>query len=167
MASIFRQLIFPKLVAIARLDTVATAAAGGYVGKRRDVSVVNANDDTPRTTGRTETIVRLPAQIEMGVDEDAAPTPLGNAPRSRRVLVFSADDLEDLGLVQDGRCLLKVQDRLHAVYDIETEALVELIPDPPGLYCQHANPRGEDMGPGGWNLFEMVFEDRAKGPRNT
>lgn len=165
-------LIFFKLVEIARYDTVATAATGMLRGRLRDLGHTNANDGiTPRTSARdgNETIVRLRAQIETGATEDMQQGPLGDTPVSRRVLVFAMFELEQLGLVDPTtkKPLLKKTDRLHAIYEPETEELIETIANPPGLFAHHSEPVGFGYGVGGPNLLAVHFEDRSQGTRGA
>lgn len=167
--SIFEYLPFPKLVRVARYDTAATAAAGGVDHEAGALVVTNKNDGSPRTVARVETTIDLEGCIETAGWEAMARGPLGNSPRHGRRVVFRKGDLLEAGLIQEanGIVLLKSTDRLDAVLDIETGALVEQIPASPGFYATQVEPVGYGPGPAGPNLVVMTFEERARAPRGS
>jgi hypothetical protein len=90
----------------------------------------------------------------------------GNSPRAHVVLVFHFRDLERLGLVDPttGDATLRVGDRLVAIHDHRTGALVQAVRTPPGLYLTEAQPQSFGLG-FRRNLLLATFNERAVGPR--
>ena len=169
---LYRRLIFKKIVEIAQLNVAALAATPGQmIPRRRELPPVNANDGSPRVEAREgkETFLRLVCQVETGERERAQAGPLGNVPTSRRTVVFSMDDLEQMNLIDpvSGLPLLRTTDRLHAIYDYKTEELLETIRNPPGLFAVHVEPVGYGFGGGRANLVPVSFEERGPAPRGA
>jgi hypothetical protein len=162
-----RCLIFPKLVEIARYDTVATAASGGMQPRLRDIKVENANNGSPRLSGRREENVRVLAQLETGRSLDQQQGALGNVPMSARVCIFDTEDLAALGLLDEATRLplLKPTDRIHAIYDNRTEDLIELVQNPPGLFAHQVGFIDFGFYGGPASLVYAAFMDRAQGNR--
>lgn len=105
------RLIKPMLVEIHRVDTAQTRGAGAY-------------DDVFRTVRRAEVVymapVRLQAQIEQVSTSAQRQTPGGNDPETRYQFVLHMRELEQRGLVgDDGRPLLRVNDKITAIYTPE------------------------------------------------
>ncbi len=146
------RLIIPFLADIARLDTAATATAGGY-------------DDVFRSTkARTEmALIRLHCQVEPSSDEAQKQSGGGNLPDTRTVLVFHMSELERLGLIDltTGAPLLRVNDRLDAIYD-RRGVLARKFLNPPGMYCTESQPREYGLG-SRVNLLQMTFAPRTQG----
>jgi hypothetical protein len=168
------RLIFPFMVEIARLDQVSTAAdpdgagpkTSGYDDVYRE-TVTLPSADLVGTDARIEhPLVRIPAQCHTGptIGQLMAlkPTVTGNVASAFMQILCHFDDLEELDLVDPftKTALLKVGDRLHAVYDMDG-FLVQQIMTPPGLYCTQAVPifglRRQR------NLLELSFESRDPG----
>lgn len=164
-------LIFPMIFEIAQLDTAAMAAdpdgAGplttGYDDEFREPVLVPPTSGSDRgTVVRVETIVQVPAQYEAGTQEATFMQATGRSPDSEVRLTLHFKDLERLGLVEaaTGRPLLRVNDRLHAVYHLRNLSLIEQFPDPPGLFCTEAQSRSFGLGPHR-NLLLLTFRERA------
>lgn len=166
---IFDYLPFPKLVRIARYDTVATVAAGAVDDEFQELRVTNKNDGSPRTTDKKEAFVELEGCIETAGLLALATGPLGATGRQQRRVVFRKSDLVDLGLVVEssGALRLKTRDRFDAVMDIETGEVIETIADNPGFFATMVEPVGYGPGPRGSNLVVMSFEERARAPRGA
>lgn len=160
-------LIFPKKVQLARLNYAASSAANTYNHTTRERRIVNANDGSPRTNAvvYTNVSVLLAAQIETSKHEEQNNTAHGNVPSSARTVVFNTSDLIDIGLVDatTHRIMLQPNDKLVSVHDYDTEALIELIRDPPGLQVRMAEYIGFGFGDGPANLVRVVFESKAQG----
>lgn len=158
-------LIFPRLVEFRVIDTVATAASGGYdvddEGRRRPTRT-NANDGSPVTTGLEETTVRMLAQFESGTQRQVSWTPTGDTPRSQAGLTIDAEDLEARGLIhpKTRMPMLKTGDRFLASFDAETEELL-FREDDPGIRVVEV--RALDKLPGISQLYLVMLEDRPLG----
>ncbi len=160
------RLIFPKWVEVARYDGAGTSDAGDVDRSLGEIIVDNRNAaGAARVTPRREVPVRLKAQIETDTYQRLQMGGLGPVPFSRMVAVFLAADLEAAGFVDPATRapLLKVTDRLAAIYEVGTEALILKIDDPPGLYAMSVKPCGFGFGRGGYNLIEVSFESRPPG----
>lgn len=150
-------------VALRRLDTSGTEAAGNYDSRFRTVKAFYPRGpDKPREIGRRELPeVRLKAQIEVFDGDRLVQAPTGNLPQSKFVAVFHMKELEKLGLIDDdGQPLIHVGDRLDAIYDkrgqlkrryTNPQMFVTEVP-------QHAFGLGYNQ-----NLLNVVFDDRPQG----
>lgn len=119
-------LIFPKLVTIGRLDTVATKlTAPGVNTAFRSMLSSNPNDGSSRETAQKFVSVTLEAQIETGQDRNARSTPLGNSPNSNLRCVFDRQDMITAGLIHatTGESLLKTGDRLESITELDGTSL--------------------------------------------
>ncbi len=163
------RLIFPKMVELARYDPAATKAAGAFDRPMRELRVTNANDGSARVHGpRQENLVRLQAQIETSTFLSLAQGPLGNAPGGSMRVICYGPELEAAGLVEAAtqRSLLKVTDRLAAIYELDGTTLIFRLPTTAeGGYWQatQVQPCGFGFGWGGANLLELTFEARPQG----
>jgi hypothetical protein len=158
------RLIFPFLAEIARLDTSATATAGGYDQRFREPTVTRpAGSEGPRVGGRRErALVRIAAQVEVADVDKLRQTQGGNVPTSKLALVAHLKDLARDGLIDvDGKPDFNVNDRLHALYTKRGE-LEQRYPNPPGMFCTEVRPQGFGIG-GRRNMLILVFESRDTG----
>jgi hypothetical protein len=158
---------------LAQLDTAATAAdpdgpgplTSGYDADFQETVLVPSEGPRGRDARREKPVTRVPCQIEVQSFGELAELTAGNSPRSHLVLVFHFADLERLGLVDPttGDALLRVGDRLVAIRDLRTDALVQAVRTPPGLYLTEPQPQ---FGLGGRrNLLLATFGERALGPQ--
>lgn len=168
------RLINAFLVEILRLDQVSTAAdpdgagplTSGYDDVYREPAVLPSTDLLGTDARIEHPAVLIPAQMHTG------PTPgqmaalkqtvTGNVASASIQVLVHFEDLERLGLVDPytKSALLKVGDRLHAIYTMDGE-LVQQIMTPPGLYCTEAVPL---FGLGGTrNLLQLSFDSRDTG----
>jgi hypothetical protein len=168
------RLINPFLVEIVRLDQVATAADPDGAGPRTSgydpvyrETVTLPSTDLLGTDARLEhPPVRVPAQMHTGPTPGQLmalkPTVTGNVASGNIQILVHFEDLDRLGLVDPvtKTALLKVGDRLTAIYDMEENLLQEIL-TPPGLYCTEAVPifgLGRNR-----NLLQLSFESRDEG----
>jgi len=172
------RLIWPMLAEIAQLDTAATAGdpdgAGplesGYDDEFRTVRIVPPASGSERgTSARKETLVRLPVQVEPEIFEQLQMMTTGNSPGSLLRLTFHYRDLEAAGMIEAGtnRSKLHIDDRLHAIRDYRTGALVELVPNPPGLFATQVQSRSFGLSSLKRNLLLMTFEQRSTSDRGV
>jgi hypothetical protein len=155
-------LIFPVLVELRLIDHAATAANGGHVAGRRNITLENANDGTPRRRVVEERVVRCLAQYESGTHRQVSWTPSGDTPRTSAGLVFDVEDLEARGLMnpENGLPVFSTGDRWVARFDAETEDLLNRF-DEPGIKFTEVVPL--DKLPGFPQLFRASLEDRPQG----
>jgi hypothetical protein len=168
------RLIHPFLIEIFRLDQLATAAdpdgpgplQSGYDDVYRE-TITLPSSDLIGTDARVETAaILIPAQCHTGATPGQMmalkETVTGNIASANLQVLVHFEDLERLNLVDptSGVALLKVGDRLNAIYTMEG-VLAQKILTPPGLYCTQAMAI---FGLGGQrNLLEMSFESRDTG----
>ena len=174
------RLIFRFLAEIHRLDTVATATEdpdgpgpfeGGYDEDFKESVLVDSDGDGVGEPVRKEhPPVRIPCQVEPHVFEELRRFASGNAPRTDLGLVFHFRDLERMNLVEPttGEALIRVGDRLGAIYDL-AENFIQEIRTPPGLYVTESRPIGFGlcMSRPRRNLLLVAFGDRQQGMRRT
>lgn len=168
------RLINPFLIEIARLDLAGTAAdpdgAGARTSGYDDVyreTVVLPSTDLVGTDARVEyPLIQIPAQLHTGPTPGQLmalkPTVTGNVAAGFLQALVMFEDLDRLDLVDldTKAAMLKVGDRLVAIYDMDG-ILVQQIMTPPGLYCVAAVPI---FGLGSTrNLLELSFESRDTG----
>lgn len=108
--------------------------------------------------------VLIPAQIEPKAWEVMVMVAAGNVPSTDAQVTLHFRDLEALSLVgDDGRALVMPGDRIDGIYD-RAGALVQSIPNPPGLFVTEAQPAG--WGLGGLvpkrNLLILTLADRPQ-----
>lgn len=165
------RLLFPFLVELAQLDTVASEADPDGAGSltsgynetfREPVSVLADPDDQVGSLVREESIITFLAQIEPGMFERLEMILGGQSPVSRFIVIAHYQDLENVNLVDEttGKSLIQKHDRLSRILDCDGN-LVEVIPNPPGLFVHQVQSRG--FGPGtSRNLLLIAFEDRKQ-----
>jgi len=156
------RLIFPMLVTVAPLDTVATEAAGGYDSDYHTPKLVDGDADGK---GEIATVYgaefSFKAQIENDMEELQRMTASGDLPNAAVGLVVHLRDMARLGLVTTPRPLgVKKADRLVKQQD-RTGAVVKTY-DAPLLYCTHARHLDGYIGRRP-NLALFVFGDRPQG----
>jgi hypothetical protein len=165
-------------VELAQLDTAATAAdpdaggplTSGYDDDFGEVVVVPPVSGSARgDSARAETVVSLPAQIEPATAEELQMLATGRSPYSLLRLVFHYHDLESAGLVEaaTGRPLLRVNDRLQAIRDYKTDALIEEFPNPPGLFATQVQSRSFGLASLKRNLLLVTFQSRQLSDRGA
>jgi len=163
--------LHPFAAELAQLDVTATAAdpdgsgplVSGYDADFQETVMLPTTSGPGRDARREKPPILLPCQVEVQVFEALTELATGNSPRSRLVLVFHFADLERLGLVDfdSGESLLRVGDRLAAIRELRTGALIQAVRTPPGLYLVEAQP---EFGlSGGRNLLMATFAERAVG----
>lgn len=156
------KLIFPFTCQLAILNIEATAAAG-YDPIFKETKLTPTSDGLGAST-RQETLIKLPGQFAdqnqfLALQE----APAGNLAEVNLVVLFHFRDLERFGLVESatGNATIKNGDRLDAIFDIKTGALVQQLRNPPGAFVVKAGPR---FGLGSKrNLLEVTFRSRDAG----
>jgi hypothetical protein len=166
------RLIFPMKVRIARLDLTGTAApaaplASGYDPVFRETRVAPAANAVAGPEARVELApIILKAQVEDQSWEEYLASRTGDLDVEEVRLVFHFKELEDRGLVDatTGDALVpRKGDRLDAILDPRTEAIVQVVPNPPGLFCVHAQPRSYGLRSLRRNLLVVTFRSRMQG----
>lgn len=152
------RLIKPLFVDIARLDTYETRkdpdGAGpktkGYDDDFREPVLlsVGTGEGAAIVNRKEAPTIRLPAQIEV---EDMAKARMfagGNAPEFLVRLVFHYRDLERLDLIDcvTGEPLLRIGDRLDALYSPCGTKLIRRFTNPPGLFITGLQDSGMGLG---------------------
>lgn len=159
------RLVFPVIAELRRLDAAAMTAASPAV----DPDFDEPHRAAPGALVRVELPpLRLPCQVESGLERALAPSAAGDVPRFRIALVFHFRDLERADLVEPltGVARLAVGDRLAALYD-QQGALVEMFPNPPGYFATAATPLSYGLGANPRaNLLLVEFADRPQGLRS-
>ncbi|MCP4678735.1 MAG: hypothetical protein GY854_25140 [Deltaproteobacteria bacterium] len=172
------RLIFSFLAELHRLDTLTTATEdpdgtgpldGGYDPDFKESVLVDLDDDgIGERVRREHPPVRVPCQVEPETFDQLRMFASGNAPRSSIDLVFHFKNLERMALVDPatGDALIRPGDRLAAIYD-KTEALVQAVRTPPGLYVTEARPIGFGLNRARprRNLLLVSFNDRQPAAR--
>lgn len=168
------KLIFPFWVELAQIDTEATAADPDGAGPltsgyddifREPISIATSVDDPIGEVQRVETTLKVRAQIETRAWDQLEQLFTGSNPNAAIELVFHYRELEEAGLVEydTGVAKIKVNDRLCAIYDKDSQ-LVREIPNPPGLYITEVRDSGFGFG-GKRNLLIATLQDRDRGTR--
>ncbi|HKZ39983.1 MAG TPA: hypothetical protein VJ044_03425 [Candidatus Hodarchaeales archaeon] len=170
------RLIFPFLIDLRRLDTVATAVdpdgvgalASGYDETFKEVEKVlqTPSNQLGVSARKEKAALILPAQIEPEMFDKLEMMISGQSPISKFAVVLHYRDLESNGLVSatTGKPLINKNDRLDGIYNIRTNALIEKIPNPPGLFVVQVQSRSFGLGPDR-NLLLLVFEQRDQSIR--
>lgn len=167
------RLINPFLAELAQLDTAATAGdpdcagplASGYDPDFKETVLVATPGGSGVDARREKALIRVPCQVEVGAFEALQQLTTGNSPNSRVTLVFHFQDLERMGLVDEGTgdALLRVNDRLVAIRDM-AGMLVQAVRTPPGLYATEVQPQSFGLGLSR-NLLTVTFDERELGSR--
>lgn len=162
------KLIFPFDIRLATLDVARTKGdpdgvgplTTGYDDVFREPVKVATGGAQVGSSARKERIVSLRAQIEPAQFEVLRMMQSGNAPRSEVTLVLHFKDLElaDMVNTATGEALVRVNDRLHAIYSLDGE-LIQQIRNPPGLFVHEVQPRGFGFGRKR-NLLLVVLRER-------
>ncbi|WP_428264786.1 hypothetical protein [Haliangium sp.] len=143
------RLVRPLVVEIAQLDVTASEFDPDFQEPRR-----GARRERPP--------IHIPAQVEDATHERLLPSPSGNLPDSRLVLVMDCDDLAGLGLIEPGsnQVALRVGDRLVRLLN-GAGAVIEVFPFPPGVFITELRPTaGLDRDR---NLLLAYCHDREQG----
>lgn len=164
------RLIWPVMAEFAQLDTSATAAdpdgagelTAGYDEDFREPVIVPPGSGSARgTVNRVETTLRCAAQYEPRFFEELRMLPTGRSPDSRIQLVLHYKDLESRDLIDaDGQPRIRVNDRLAAIRDYRTDALIMNIPNPPGLYVTEVEHRSFGLSSLTRNLLVLTLDER-------
>ncbi len=160
------RLIFPFEVELCRFNVQETAAAPGFDSTWREPKLVSTSDGLGSSGRKEYDPIRVPGQFAQGSDfmllQMAAN---GNLAKTRFQILFHFRDLEDLELIDQstGTALIRVGDRLSAVYNIDDYSLIQSFPNPPGVFITEARPQ---FGMGGTrNLLVCSFQSRDQGQR--
>lgn len=165
-------LIFPMGVRICRLDLAGTAAptspvASGFDPIFREPRVLPATDAVLGSSARVELEpIVLKAQIEDQSWEEFLASRTGDLDNVEVRLVFHFRDLELGGYVDatTGDALVpRKGDRLDAILDPRTGAVIQLVPNPPGLFCVQSMPRSYGLTSLKRNLLLATFRARLPG----
>lgn len=149
---------------IRRLDTVATAAAGGYDDTFRQVLRNDVDGDGIGDPKRSEKAAELvPCQIDRpGFREAKRLTMMGYSPDVELILVFHFEDLERLSLVDaNGETMIRTGTRLLSIKDINGNT-VRTLTTP--LYATWTDDSGWglDITSPTRNLLLVGFDPREK-----
>jgi hypothetical protein len=154
------RLIFPFGIEIRRLDGKSTQTDSLW----REPKLVGTTNKIGKLGRKELDPVVIPGQFAVGSDFMALQMLAnGNASKTDFKLIFHFADLEERGLVEEatGTSLIRVGDRLSAVYNIDDETLIQAVPDPPGAFIKEAEPR---FGLGRQrNLLICTFVSRDQG----
>jgi hypothetical protein len=152
------RLIRPLTVEIVRHDTAATRTASGFDDDFRTM--------TPGVARSELAPLRLLAQIKGGLTWDRLrSTAAGTLPDKRVTCIFHYRDLEARGLIDatNGGSMIRVGDKLTAIYDRAGTKLLQRIRDEDGgQYAVEVAPSGLGLG-GDRNLLVVTFEPRTQG----
>jgi hypothetical protein len=151
---------------LARLDTTATRAGDYYDDDFREVKTVDSAGDGVGVVQRQEhAAVLVPCQVGSRTWEALRTTDLGNVPQTDLVLYFHFADLEALSLVDatTGEALIHTGDRLVSLRDYQSEAVVQAVRTPPGLYVVRADPSGWglNLSRPKRNILRVTFNQRG------
>mgnify|MGYP001820980343 CR=1 FL=1 len=129
---------------VARLDTTSTRSGGYYDDDFREVKTVDGGDGVGVVQRQEHAAVIIPCQVGNRNWEALRAHDLGNVPQTDLVLYFHFRDLEAASLVDatTGEALIHTGDRLVSLRDYQTEAVVQAVRTPPGLYVIRADPSG-------------------------
>ena len=158
------RLIFAFLAELHRLDTLATATTPpGYDDDFKEPALLDIGDAIGTRARREHAPVLLPCQVESDAFDALQMFAAGLSPRTELRLVLHFAHLERAGLVDvaRGTALVRVGDRLGAIYDAAGE-LVQAVRTPPGLYVTEARPIGFGlfMPRPRRNLLLVTFDER-------
>jgi hypothetical protein len=171
MAGYRGRLIWPFVARIAQLDQATTSAdpdgigghASGYDPLFRETRQLPALEEQAGRSARVEKEpLDLRCQIEDIAWEQLAMLRTGASSQLELVLVFHFAELELRGLVDaTGTALApRVGDRLVSIHRSVDLALVQEVPNPPGLFCEQAQPRSHGLSGLHRNLLVCTFKER-------
>lgn len=156
------RLIFPFMMEVARLDLASTQNAG-YDPEFLEPTILPTTDGLG-ASARAETLVRLLGSFHSPQSLFQLQQALtGNLQKVDVLVLFHFAELERVGLVEQGTgmALIKVGDRLNAIYDKRSGTLVQQVPNPPGAFVTKASPI---FGLNSFrNLLEVTFTSRDQG----
>lgn len=165
------RLIFPMLVRLAQLDTVAMAADPDGAGPLttgldpdfREPVRLPVVGGGPGTDTRQETLSDfLPCQVEVAKWDDRRQAYTGNLPEGSLILVFHFGDLEDRLMIDDhGEAKIRVGDRLEGIYAFDTQELIQRPRTP--LYAVQPQPNSFGLDGQRRNLLLLGFAPRDAG----
>lgn len=171
------RLVFPFLIEIAPLDTAATAAdpdGGGELESgydpifRAPKKILADPADQTGASGRVEgAVYTMPAQVEPEFFQRLEMLLAGDNPDGMMRLVFHFRDLENAGRVDaNGLATIRKGDRINRILTKRGE-LVQVIPNPPGLFVTEALPRGMGLSLGNpkRNLLLVTVQEREQSSR--
>lgn len=182
------RLIWPIVFEFAVLDTLATSlpaadndapggTSDGYHPVFRETRLVPpTNQDTaagsPRgKSTRKEKIVKCEGQWEVENFDFQQQFASGPTPKHRIGAVLHYRDLERRGLLDDdGKAMIKVNDRLCAVYEKRSGKLIQRFKEPPlgtGLYVTEAEPMSMGLSGLKRNILLLTLEDRERSVRRA
>lgn len=161
------RLIVPFLAEIYRLDLAATAADPDGAGP-----LVSGFDEDFRepvvlpggvSARREFAAIQVPCQIEEEAEDQLNQRAAGNDPSVRTVLVFHFQDLENMSLIDaNGTALIKVNDRLTALFTSSGSLIERLDVDGQGLYCVRSEPASFGLVGGQRNLLLTTWARRSR-----
>lgn len=130
------RLIYPFLIGIAQLDLETSTYDPDF-----KETVVGSTSDRLGAAERAETMVQVPGQFgnpQTFMQLQEANT--GNLAQNEFEILFHFRNLEELGLVEasTGTALIKVGDRLDAIYECCDGSLIQKMAAP--VFCVRANP---------------------------
>lgn len=161
------RLLFPVTVTIRRLDTKATATAGGYDDVARETKLTATADGIGESARVNKIDIEIPCQLEQkDFFERLNAMMQGNSPMTRMHLTFHLGDLKKLGLWDEsgawgGRPALSIGDQILGFKDRYNQQLLK-VPENPGLFIEEIMPTGFLTTQ---NLILCIVGDRAKGSR--
>lgn len=167
------RLIHPFIAEVMQIDTKATAEGPptpGYDPQFREpVRVLDVSPSGSHSARREHSAKMLPCQIEVNDYNRSQASPSGDIPSGIVVLVFHFRDLENLGLVDatTGEATLHKGDRLAAIREYPTEALIQEFPNPPGLFATKVEPQSFGLSGLKRNLLLVEFNTREQASRSA
>jgi hypothetical protein len=157
------RLIFPMTARILRMDT-ATMTEAAFDDVFREPIQVPDGTQSGHDARVDMAPLDLPAQVEDQDWKTLSMEMTGNDPRTTVTLVFHMRDLEARGLLhpttKNALCPA-VGDRLDAIVDPRSGAIMRMAPDP-GVYCVSAVPRSYGLSGLQGNLIVATFVERSK-----
>ena len=162
------RLIWPHVAVIGRIDTAATDAidppgppTDGYDPIFSEPRAFGEED--ARQVARAEIITRIPCQLEPDFLERVQALSNGQNMDGDAKIVLHFRNIEGQGLLDaDNEPVFQKGDRLYEIRHEDTNALINRVPDPPGLYLVSwfyaYGLSGRDR-----NLMILGFNERRQG----
>lgn len=159
------RLLQPFVAHLARLDTDATRNfdPAGYDDVFRAPTL--RYESGVRIENRQEmATIQLRCQVEMGQWRAQRQAASGETPDTRLTLVFHQAELEQKSLIDPatGDPLIRVNDRLVAIYDVRGNLVQTIAKDQGGLYVVEVQPTAYGLGRRR-NLVVCIFDERPQG----